>query len=663
MKKQETVSRRHYVLRFTHYALRIALPLLVVAAPGLGSVSAAGDPPPAPVVLRADEAGLVLEWRAPAFSQRQVTGGDGRSYVALDAAGWAQSESPGRPQLPVASVLLVAPPSGDVSLRVQTLERSRVSLSHPVLPALGMALADDPAVGFEPLWARNEFVYSAGHGGSVAHQWVTLEEAGWMRGRRLMRVTFSPLRFDPAGPALDVARRVRVELCFAGEETRFFCKRGCFCFARSDKNQVSHSSLDPFTSLLERIVINPAQATQFALPERAAYAPASTLADPPGGADYLIIAPAAFASAVNPLASHRAAEGLRVHSVTVEEIYATYGGAHQEAIKSYIAHAYATWTPPALSYVLLVGDGTEDGSGAQYVPPYMIADPWGYETDGVAADNRYVTMDGPGDRVADIFIGRLPVNSVAETETIVEKILDYELDPPQHPWNERVLFIAGHESAANGEEFHDSSDWLYDTLPAGFSGRRVYFCTQDCAQPYKYEDMTTAHDVALGTLDGGGLIATYEGHSSESQWDYDPVTFAPLFHVLNDVPDLNNGGALPVFVEATCYSSRFAYPSNAALDEELLRLAGGGAVATWGNTTLGLESGHENLRERFFYSVFDDSVTELGPVIGYAKLGLDSRNLDLHDTFVLLGDPAMDLNLSVTPWTDELFLPLVMRNG
>ncbi len=653
MKKQEAGGKKHHVLHFTHHVSRLALLLLVTGAIGLGPVSAADAPPPEPVVLRADEAGVVLEWIAPAFSQRQAMGDDGRFYAALDAPGWAESDRAGWPQLPVASALLVAPPSGDVSLQVQILERDRVSLSYPVLPASRMALADAPSVGLEPVWARSEFAYSAKFTRMrQSSQWVTLEEAGWMRGRRLVRVTFSPLRFDPAGPALDVARRVRVELRFAGEETWFF-----------PKNQVSHSSLDPFTSLLERIVLNPAQATQFALLERVAYAPASTLAYPPSGTDYLIIAPSGFMDAVAPLAARRAAEGLDVFSATTQEIYATYPALDEHlAIREYISHTYHSNVPP-ISYVLLVGDGSEVVTDTQYVPPYMITDPWGCETNGVAADNRYVTMDGPGDRVADIFIGRLPVNSVAEVNTVVQKILDYEQNPPQHPWNERVLFVAGHENAADGEEFHGNSDQLYNSLPSGFSGRRVYFCTHDCPQSYKYEDMTTAHDAALNMLNGGSLIATYEGHSSEGQWDYHPVTYAPLFHVLNDVPDLHNGGALPVFVEATCYSSRFAYPASATLDESLLRLADGGAVATWGNTTLGLDSGHENLRERFFYAVLEGGVTELGPAIGYAQAGLDSRNSDLHDTFILLGDPAMDLYMTVVPWKNELFLPLVMRGG
>jgi hypothetical protein len=46
----------------------------------------------------------------------------------------------------------------------------------------------------------------------------------------------------------------------------------------------------------------------------------------------------------------------------------------------------------------------------------------------------------------------------------------------------------------------------------------------------------------------------------------------------------------------------------------------------------------------------------------YAKAQL-SESLDLRDTFILLGDPALNLNMAIVPWVDELFLPLVMRNG
>lgn len=657
-KKQEAES----ALRITHYALRTAL-LLGFGLLGLCPVPAASDDPapPQPAVLQADVEGVVLEWHAPAFSRRSVVGDDGRSYIALDAPGWDQTEVPGQPQLPFASALAVVPPIGDVTLHVQVLESSRRSLPSPVVPASKMAVIGDPPVALEPVWAQDERLYARAelYPGEV----VTLEEVGWMRGHRLVRLTFFPLRlvlsnaegFDPARRALEAARRVRVELHFQDAPTA----------------AAGWGGDDPFVSILQHAVVNPGQVTQFArsLPSYQGGEVGLALSSAPSDTEYLIIAHSDFINAIAPLAAHRAnSDGLKVYSTTVQAI----GGSNDPvAIRDYISNTYHSAVTPTLRYVLLVGDGTEDGSGTQYVPPYTRTmkagdPPWWQEEWGeqvAASDNLFVTVDGP-DNLADVFIGRLPVRAATEAQVVVQKILDYELNPPQYPWNERVLFFAGNEKpdANPPETFHDDSDAIYATLPTTFTGQRAYFCTSDCDEYYKYDDITTAHDATVGQLNAGGLLASYVGHASQHQWAAAPETLTPLFHV-DDVASLHNGGALPVFLEMTCLTGRFADPAGDTLDEELLRRAGGGAVATWGSTSLGRTSGHRILHQRFFHAVFTDGISELGAATQYAKAGLGSDDADLHDTFVLLGDPALKLNLTIVPWTDAIFLPLVMRGG
>jgi len=639
-----------------------------VQTPGTAQAVSEEPTPPEPVVLQADAGGLALEWRAPVFTQRKVSGDDGRSYVALHAPGWEQSQAPGQPQLPFASVLLVAPPSGEVTLRVQVLERKRFSLSHPLAPAPRLAPVGDPPVGLEPTWTRDRRAY-AGSGLPPA-EIVTLEEAGQMRGRRLVRLTFSPLRFDPAGPAVEVARHVRVVLTF------------------EDAGAVEATGWakdDIFTPILQQVVVNPEQTVQFARPPQTSpvtsapsrpdgsaeglATPALASSSAPSDTQYLIIAHSSFIDAVAPLAAHRAVnDGLTVYSTTVEAI----GGSNNPtAIRDYISNTYHSPPTLALEYVLLVGDGVESGSSGQYVPPYMMTmDPsWRppeMPTWEAASDNWFASVDGD-DNVADVAIGRLPVNSPAEAQTVVQKILDYDLAPPQNPWNKRVLIFAGNEDEGSGGDFHTTADQIYATLPVTFAGQRAYFCTpdvSDCNAHYKYDDITVAHDVVMGYLNGGGLLASYVGHSSWDQWAVDPATFAPLFHVNDDVPNLHNGGALPVFLGMTCYTGRFSYSGNDTLDESLLRRAGGGAVATWGSTSLGRTSGHNVLHQRFFHAVFQDGDTELGSAIQFAKSGLiEYDDSDLIDTFVLLGDPAMNLNMTIVPWTDQIFLPLVMRGN
>jgi hypothetical protein len=423
---------------------------------------------------------------------------------------------------------------------------------------------------------------------------------------------------------------------------------------------------------------------QFAQPEPstsgagAALGTAQAAAGPSAGADYLIIAHSDFMSAVAPLATHRASnDGLRVVSTTVEAIYDAYHGyPDHEAIKAYIYDAYHTWTPPAVRYVLLVGDGVlgsthysqQLAASQTFVPPYplTLSPPWCVlpcEPWQATSDNRFATMDGPDDHLADVFVGRLPVNTVGEATTVVQKILDYETDPPQWPWNQRVLFFAGNESDA---PYHRYSDEVHDEHVAGNSNwRRVYFCTSGCNEPHLYDDISVANERTEHQLAIGGLLASYVGHSSWHQWAVDPATYAPMFH-LDDVAGLDSGGALPVFLQMTCYTGDFSHPEWETLDETLLRQPGGGAIATWGSTTLGLSLGHNVLHEGFFDAVFEENTTELGQAIQEAKLDLlawDSAAyyVDLLDTFVLLGDPAMDLNLTIVPWSHATFLPVTLR--
>ena len=95
--------------------------------------------------------------------------------------------------------------------------------------------------------------------------------------------------------------------------------------------------------------------------------------------------------------------------------------------------------------MLLVGDGHYDFKNVtgtpqlNLIPPYLIPiDPWIGET---AADNRYVSVDGPSDFMPDMAIGRIPAQTAADVTAAVTKILAYE-DPS--PDAGRPLAVQGH---------------------------------------------------------------------------------------------------------------------------------------------------------------------------------------------------------------------------
>lgn len=413
---------------------------------------------------------------------------------------------------------------------------------------------------------------------------------------------------------------------------------------------------DPPEGGPRRYIIASANGVQRPVRIRAGYAAGSF-----SGANYLIITHPDFAGALSPLVGLRQSQGLSTAVVNVLGIYDTWGDGRPdpEAIRTFIAEAYASWNPRP-SYVLLVGNGSFDPRRYQsdsptiFIPPYLAdVDPWAGET---AADNRYVCVDGD-DALPDLLIGRLPVETVAETQAVVDKVLAYETNPFPGGWNANVILVADDADAAGN--FATSSETHAAVYVASPFTNIKRYCTggssgQDDCPTQERDPLRSA---LLFTWNQGGLLVQFTGHSSWQQWA------AEWFFHLDDLVGLHNDRRWPVVVEMTCFTSTFHRPEP-TLDASLVRRSGGGAVATWGPTGLGVGTGHDKLDDGFFQAVFVNPVDTVGQatLMGKMALATTGQNLDLLDTFTLLGDPAMRFNRTIVPWSNQLYLPIIFRS-
>ena len=392
----------------------------------------------------------------------------------------------------------------------------------------------------------------------------------------------------------------------------------------------------------------------------AAIEPYYHLEDPVARVDYIIITHPDLAPAANVLAQHRSARGLRVLSVDVRYIYDTFGTGRTdaEALRTFLQHAYASWPAPAPSYVLLMGDGSYDfknytGFGAPtLIPPYLASvDPWWGET---ASDNRLVTFGT--NNLPSLSIGRLPANDLNQANAMVTKIIQYETSPWPGDGNAYHIFVAD-EPDDRGNIFYLDSDQAYALVTSPYVGMRLYY-GQGHSEPHFYSVASLLRADLRTRWNRGASVITYNGHASWLQWAVDNLLG------IDDVAQLANGYRLPVVLEMTCFTSYFIHPLYPnTIDEALVRHTNGGAIATWGGTGLGIASGHGVLEYGFYQAITNQQKSNLGAAVLAGKLALAATgsNLDLLDTYTLLGDPGLRMNFRITPLASQAYLPIVLN--
>ncbi len=370
------------------------------------------------------------------------------------------------------------------------------------------------------------------------------------------------------------------------------------------------------------------------------------------GADYLIITHRDFITSMQTLAAHRAAEGLRVKIVDVDDLYNQFndGLYHPIAIKNFLKYAYANWQAPAPTYVLLVGDGhwnfknfnpAKYGTLPNFMPPNLgWVDPYQGEVDTA---NALVMLVG-SDPLPDMLVGRLPVNTAAEADIVVNKIISYEAQAKSLPYRRRMTLVADNipDFKNSGDFVQLSNDLIRDMLPTTYFADKVYANDYGCIPQQTPVPCPAVNAAITATINQtGALFVNYIGHASVDYWGDE------RFLSTAEVATFSNANQLPIILSMTCLDGYWLYPNRSSLTETMLRAANGGAVATFSPTGLGVSTGHDRLERGLLNAVFQQGASRLGSATQAGKLALyaSGQDYDLIDTFTVFGDPALRLPL------------------
>jgi hypothetical protein len=360
--------------------------------------------------------------------------------------------------------------------------------------------------------------------------------------------------------------------------------------------------------------------TLYAYRDQDILAPAAVVANTPSswhsdtGADLVIIGPSAMLSAVEALADARRAEGLKVATVDIADVYDEFSAGQKDAtaIRGFLQSATAGWsTKPR--FVLLAGDATYDPRGWLGQPdldlvPTLIVDTRYILT---ASDDALVTFDpakGPA-----LAIGRLPLSNPRDMFLAVSKILRRTLATP---YTSTLLLARDRDaqvkfSAASAEVRAALTGWAMTDFARSL-------------------DDATSHTELLSALRAGPAVVDYQGHGAEDFWNGNILTDA-------DVASLASTEKTSLMVAATCLNGYFQDIGREALSAALLRVPDGGAWSMWASSGLTFPSEHAALSSALLTSVLNDGLT-LGEATLKAKQAI--QDVDVRSTFHLFGDPS-----------------------
>ena len=543
----------------------------------------------------------------------------------------------GKPQLPVVTYLY-AIPTMEFSVEIVETTVAEIRDIGRIFPAqypqMDHASSDNQEFVFDSSFYALDILYP--------EEIYQIVQKGNIRDVPFVQIEFYPVQYNPSLGRVTIYETITIKLSWEEhvplETEHDFEQAPFYRFYQS-----VFSNWDDFLQVAQFI-------------------PSTTTANGEG-CEYLIITHPEFESKAQDLQTWKHSRGIITQLVDTSET-----GTTAEDIRQYIQEAYDTWDPRP-SYILLVGDAEDIPTNYLYTHPYHHS--------LTASDMWYVTVDG-GDYYPDIYIGRIPADTTTDAERIIDKIMGYEITPPELSSFYSHAAAAAYfqdENPRDGYEdrrFVRTSEEIRDyLLTLGFDVDRIY-TTPSQVYPTHYNDGWYGNgeplppellkpdfpwdgDAAdiINAINQGSIIVNHRDHGSEHYWG------DPYFDE-SHINSLTNGDLLPIVFSINCQTGWF--DGSECFCEVFIEKNNGGAVGIVGATRVSYSGYNDYLCRGFYDAIWPDFDTNvgsdipmytMGEVLNYGKTYMANTWGDPWDyervTFEMFhwfGDPSMEI------WTD-----------
>ncbi|MBR5593363.1 MAG: type IX secretion system sortase PorU [Bacteroidaceae bacterium] len=383
-----------------------------------------------------------------------------------------------------------------------------------------------------------------------------------------------------------------------------------------------------------------------------------------GQVDMVIIVPSNgkfLAAAERLAAAHRSIDGLTVEVVTAQQVYNEFASgtpdvtAYRRLMKMLYDRAVEYEDVP--KYLLLFGDGWYDNrlitfpgrkqedyllcyesqNSVDAIRSYVLEDYMGYLDDGEGSNH---TRDK-----VDLGVGRIPAQSVADANAVVDKIIAYMQNKNAGGWQNTILLL-GDDGDENMPNQHmkdaDAVAAVYEREYNSYILNRIYwddYQIEVSATGKRYPAVTQE---IYNALEKGALIVNYSGHGSTNLLSHEMVWKASDMATIK-LP------RMPFWVTASCDIGPFDMGDNSVAESAIMN-ADGGAIGLFTTTRTVMQSYNSVINKEFsdvvMRPVNTGEVMAVGDAMRIAKCNVITYGSDRTVNklqYILLGDPALRL--------------------
>ncbi len=578
---------------------------------------------------------------------------EGTTYYIPHIYGFAHMREVGSPMLPAKNHHIAIPVGSRADIEITDVQFKEYSQEDSIHPALEPA--PDCEGCPEPAFEINRGVYETD--ADFPGKLVEVIDTDTYMGAPIAVIQVRPLQFNPVTKKLKVYSKIKFNVTFSGGERSF--------------NRFTANS-EHANQMVRNAVLN-----RGAIPRGVDSNENFGESTRNGRKDYIMIVHSNYLAAAEALATWKRQMGYSVEIVSQSSWTTTQ-------VKNELQTRYDSWTPKPLFFLIF---GDQGDVPAEYTSRYT--------------DLYYAEMEGSGYK-PEMAYGRIFPSSASNAQVIVDKIINYEKNPPTlSSFYTNALACAYYQdndlnSYADRRFTHTSEDIRNHLMGLGYGVNRVYV-TGSSVDPLYYNNGNYSppntpipnelkrptfawdgdYNDIINYIDAGRFLVWHRDHGDVTLWG-DP------YFTTSHINQLNNGNLLPIIMSVNCLTGQFT-GSTECFCERFLRKDTGGCVGIFGATNLSYSGPNDGYAPGIIDAIWPDPqidpqyrsggagnpipahdpIYTMGDILNHSKVAMEylwgthQTTWELHHYY---GDPAMKIWTAV-PTTTTASHPSSLPKG